>query len=360
MIVCRHDTAVVVLSYNGRELHQLFFPQLIAESHGRYDIVLVDNACTDDTAAFVAKHFPEVSIVRLSVNKGFANGYYEGLKQIEAEHYVLLSADFEVTTGWFDPIHQLMLQNRDIAACQPKIRYYKDKKMFEYAGAGGGFIDRWGYLFCRGRIFFTLEEDLGQYNNNIEVFWAGGGCMFVRADLYHALGGLDADLYAHMEEVDLCWRMKNAGYRIAYCGESTVFHIGGSVISYGSPQKLFYNYRNSLILLLKNLPAGKLLWVLPIRLLLDGVSGMRCLLKGEFTEVKTIIKAHWNFFGTFGKWYKKRQVSKKLITQKNESGIYGGSIIVDYFLKKKTKYTDLNIEDKLIMPAAAAGNRTQK
>lgn len=346
MIVCRHDTAVVVLSYNGKDLHQLFFPLLLSESAGKYDVVLVDNACTDDTADFVAQNFPEVQIVRLSVNKGFANGYYEGLRQIRAKYYVLLSADFEVTQGWFQPLHVLMQKNSDIAACQPKIKYYRDKKMFEYAGAGGGFIDKWGYLFCRGRIFFTLEEDHGQYDNSIEVFWAGGGCMFVRAEVYHDMGGLDADLYAHMEEVDLCWRMKNAGHRIAYCGSSTVYHIGGSVISYGSPQKLFYNYRNSLVLLLKNLPASRLAWILPFRMILDGVSGLRCLLRGEFVEVKTIIRAHWNFFLSFGKWYKKRQVSKKLIRQKNEFGIYENSVIVDYFLKKKTKFTDLKFAEK--------------
>lgn len=348
MIVCKHDTAVVVLSYNGKDLHKLFFPLLISESRDQYDIVLVDNACTDDTAAFVATNFPEVHIVSIAVNKGFANGYYEGLQQIKAKYYVLLSADFEVTPNWFPPLWQLMQQNPRVAACQPKIKYYKEKEKFEYAGAGGGFIDRWGYLFCRGRIFFTLEEDKGQYDNTIEVFWASGGCMFVRAEVYHGMGGLDADLYAHMEEVDLCWRMKNAGHQIAYCGSSTVYHIGGSVISYGSPQKLYYNYRNSLILLLKNLPTSKLIWMLPFRLILDGVSGFRCLLKGEFVELKTIIKAHWHFFFTLNKWYKKRQISKKLIAEKNEFGIYTGSIIFDYFIKKRTVFTELKMMEKEI------------
>ncbi|MBK7691869.1 MAG: glycosyltransferase family 2 protein [Bacteroidetes bacterium] len=348
MIVCKHDTAVVVLSYNGQDLHKLFFPLLVAQSEGLYDVVLVDNASTDGTAAYVAHNFPQVSIVSIEVNKGFANGYYLGLQQIQATYYVLLSADFEVTPDWFQPLHQLMQANPDIAACQPKIKYYKDKTKFEYAGAGGGFIDKWGYLFCRGRIFFTLEEDQNQYNDTIEVFWAGGGCMFVRADVYHQMGGLDPDLYAHMEEVDLCWRMKNAGNRIAYCGSSTVYHIGGSVISYGSPQKLFYNYRNSLVLLLKNLPASKILWMLPFRLILDGISGMRSLLKGEWVEVRTIIKAHWSFFLSFGKWYRKRQVSISLISKKNDFGIYPNSIIAAYFLKKKTKFTDLHFDTKKI------------
>lgn len=344
MQICRHDTAVVVLSYNGKDLHQLFFPDLIAASKGLYDVVLVDNASTDGTADYVRQHFPEVPIVSVSPNRGFANGYYEGLKQIQAKYYVLLSADFEITATWFRPLHQLMEKHTDIAALQPKIKYYKDKNYFEYAGAGGGFVDKWGYLFCRGRIFFTLEEDKNQYDDTIETFWAGGGCMFVRASVYHELGGLDRDLYAHMEEVDLCWRMKNAGHRIAYCGASTVYHIGGSVISYGSPQKIFYNYRNSLVLLLKNLPFRKLIWLLPFRLILDGVSGARSLLKGDFKELKAIIKAHWSFFLNFGKWYKKRTQVQRHVTQYTQTAMYPRSIILDYFAKGKKLFTELGFE----------------
>jgi GT2 family glycosyltransferase len=342
MIYCQHDTAVVVLSYNGKHLHQLFFPELLQEAKGNYDLVLVDNASTDDTADYVRTHFPDVSIVTVQVNHGFANGYYEGLKEIKAKYYVLLSADFEITPGWFQPLHQLMERHPEIGACQPKIKYYKEKEKFEYAGAGGGFIDKWGYLFCRGRIFFTLEEDKGQYDNTIETFWASGGCMFINAELYHKLGGLDRDLYAHMEEVDLCWRMKNNGYKIAYCGTSTVYHIGGSVISYGSPQKIFYNYRNSLILLLKNLPSSRLWWLLPFRLILDGVSGARALLKGDFKELKAIVRAHWSFFMSFSSWWKKRAISKSLITQPTMHGIYPKSIIWEYFAKNKKLYTDLD------------------
>jgi hypothetical protein len=344
MITCQHDTAVVVLSYNGKDLHKLFFPELIQESKGLYDVILVDNASTDDTAQYVATHFPEVQIVTIETNHGFANGYFEGLNQIQAKYYVLLSADFEITKGWFQPLHQLMQSHPELGACQPKIKYYKDKHMFEYAGAGGGFIDKWGYLFCRGRIFFTLEEDHGQYNNTIETFWAGGGCMFVNAALYHKLGGLDRDLYAHMEEVDLCWRMKNHGFKIAYCGASEVFHIGGSVISYGSPQKIFYNYRNSLVLLLKNLPSNKLIWLLPFRLILDGVSAFRSLLKGDFKEIKAIVRAHWSFFLTLPMWIKKRKKSQQLVTTPEMNGIYPKSIIWEYFAKNKKLFTELDTQ----------------
>ena len=348
MYEAQHDTAVVVLSYNGKDLHRQFFPQLLQEAQGQYDVVLVDNASINDTAAFVAEHFPQVHIETIEVNFGFAHGYSEGLKRIKAKYYILLSADFEITKGWFQPMYRLMERNSMISACQPKIKYYKDKSMFEYAGAGGGFMDRYGYLFCRGRIFFTLEPDQGQYDNTIEVFWASGGCMFVRADDYHAAGGLDDELYAHMEEVDLCWRLKNMGKKIAYCGESTVYHIGGSVISYGSPQKIFYNYRNSLVLLLKNVPTSKLWWLLPFRLILDGLSGARSLVSGNFMEVKTIIKAHWSFFLRFGFWLKRRKQAQALVTQPNMIGLSSKSMIWEYFFKKKTKYSELNLQETIL------------
>jgi GT2 family glycosyltransferase len=350
MINCTHDTAVVVLSYNGKQLHQDFFPELIAQSAGLYDVVLVDNASTDQTLEFVQTHFPAVKTVRLDVNKGFANGYYEGLLQIKAKYYILLSADFEITPNWFAPLHTLMQTQANIGACQPKIKYYKDKKMFEYAGAGGGFMDKWGYLFCRGRIFFTLEEDKNQYDDTIEVFWAGGGCMMVRADLYHQLGGLDRDLYAHMEEVDLCWRIINSGSKIAYCGASTVYHIGGSVISYGSPAKIYYNYRNSLILLTKNLPLHRWLWLFPLRLVLDGVAGIRAITKKDWAEVRMILKAHFHFYSKFGFWWRKRHRANpsayNAMTQ--NAGVYKRSIVLDYFTKGKKIFSDLDIAIKKI------------
>jgi GT2 family glycosyltransferase len=350
MIVCQHDTAVVVLSYNGKHLHKDFFPELIAESKGKYDIVLVDNASTDDTLQYVQQNFPEVKTLHIAVNKGFSNGYYEGLKLIKAKYYILLSADFEISPNWHAPLFNLMEANPNIAACQPKIKYYRDKTLFEYAGAGGGFMDKWGYMFCRGRIFFTIEEDKKQYEDTIEVFWASGGCFVVRADLYHEVGGLDCDLYAHMEEIDLCWRFINNGFKIAYCGASTVYHIGGSVISYGSPQKIFYNYRNSLVLLTKNLPSLKLIQLLPFRLLLDGVAGFRAILKGDFKETWAIVRAHWSYFTHIMFWVKKRRINnkQKFDAIANCKAVYPKSIIVDYFGRKKKVFTDLNFDVKEI------------
>ena len=336
-INCEQETAVVILSYNGRKWHELFLPLIVAEARDQYDVVVVDNASTDDTLQYVKDNFPTVKIVRIGINRGFASGYAEALQQIYAKYYVLLSADFEVTEGWFPPLLTAMQQTPGLAACQPKIKYWKDKEKFEYAGAGGAFLDKWGYLFCRGRIFNDLETDTGQYDDNIEVFWASGGCLMVRADLYHKVGGLDADLYAHMEEVDLCWRLKNAGYRIGYIGGSTVYHVGGSVISYGSPQKLFYNYRNSLVLLLKNEQAGKLIWLFPLRLILDGISALQLLAGGKFKLVATIFKAHMNFYAHLRKWLKHRRKAQLTVTHRNEEGTYPHSIVWQYFaLRKKT------------------------
>lgn len=348
MIVCQQDTAVVILSYNGKKWHEQFLPLIVSESHTGYDVIVVDNASTDDTYEYLKQQYPSVKTLQISINRGFSNGYAEALKQIQAKYYILLSADFEVTQGWYPPLLRAMQHYPGLAACQPKIRYWRDREYFEYAGAGGGFMDNFGYLFCRGRIFNTLEKDNGQYNDDIEVFWASGGCLMVRADLYHKAGGLDNDLYAHMEEVDLCWRLKNMGYKIGYIGQSVVYHVGGSVISYGSPQKLYYNFRNSLILLTKNERASKLLWLFPLRLVLDGIAGLQMLAGGKFKETYTIIKAHFHFYGSLGKWLNRRKEAKKLITHRNKSGIYGKSIVWQYFALRKHTFSKLNwTPDKL-------------
>ncbi len=346
MIACTKDTAVVILSYNGRKWHELFLPLIVAEAHTGYEVIVVDNASTDDTLSYVQENFPSVKTLQIAINRGFANGYYEALNQIQAKYYVLLSADFEVTQGWFPPLINAMQRYTGLAACQPKVRYWREREYFEYAGAGGGFMDKWGYLFCRGRIFNDLEKDEGQYNDDIEVFWASGGCFMVRADLYHKMGGLDPDLYAHMEEVDLCWRLKNAGYKIGYIGQSTVYHVGGSVISYGSPQKLYYNFRNSLILLLKNEKTTKLLWLFPLRLVLDGIAGLQMMAGGKFKETATIIKAHFHFYGSLGKWLGRRKAAQKLVTHRDKSGIYPRSIIWQYFALRKKQFSKLKWEPK--------------
>ncbi len=348
MIVCHKDTAVVILSYNGTKWHELFLPKIVEQAASGYEVIVADNASTDDTLQYVQQNFPSVKTLQIAVNHGFANGYYEALKQIKAKYYVLLSADFEVTDHWFPPLHQAMERDEMLAACQPKIRYYRDRELFEYAGAGGGFMDKYGYMFCRGRIFFDIEKDQGQYDDNIEVFWASGGCIMMRSDLYHKMGGLDNDLYAHMEEIDLCWRLKNAGYKIGYVARSLVYHVGGSVISYGSPQKLYYNFRNNLILLLKNEKSSRLVWLFPLRFVLDGLAGMRLLFTGNVKHTFIIVKAHFHVYRDLGKWMKRRNENKKMITRRNEEGIYSRSIVWDYFLLKKKKFTDLGWKPKAL------------
>lgn len=325
------DTAVVILSYNGLELHKQYLPLILSESSGKYDVVLIDNASTDCTGQYISENYPQVHLITLPVNLGFTGGYMEGIRQIESKYLVLLSADFEVTPGWFEPLHDLMEKDVEVAACQPKIRYIKEREKFEYAGAAGGFIDTLGYPFCRGRIFFTLEEDLGQYNSSMECFWASGGCFFTRTALFKQFGGFDLNFFAHMEEIDLCWRYKNAGFKIMACGDSTVFHLGGSVISYGSPQKIYRNYRNGLIMMMKNMKNSELFFKFPIRLALDIVAAYKALFSGNPKEFAAIAKAHLHVFLQIRKWLKSRGEAKKLVTIRNQKGIYKRSIVWDYF-----------------------------
>ncbi len=347
MLKARQDTAVVILSYNGRQWHEKFLPGILAEAPSGYEVIVVDNASTDDTPQYLATHFPQVRTVTIQVNRGFAAGYAEGLRQIDAKYYVLLSADFEVTPGWFPPLLQAFEQNPRLAAAQPKIRYWREREKFEYAGAAGGYMDALGYLFCRGRLFDTLETDEGQYNDNVEVFWASGGCLMVRAGQYHAAGGLDPELYAHMEEVDLCWRLRRMGYTVGAIGGSTVFHVGGSVISYGSPQKLYYNFRNNLLLLLKNEKAGRLLWLLPARLLLDGVAALKYLISGNFREVGVIFRAHTGFYRMAGYTLSQRRNFRKKHGNVWAKGArYPGAIIWQYFARGIKTFSQLGWKPK--------------
>lgn len=335
------DTAVVILSFNAFHWHEKFLPGILEEGRGHYDVVLVDNASIDGTGEKVRQTFPSVHVIRLEVNRGFTNGYIEGLRHIESKYYVLLSSDFEVTPGWFEPLHRLMETDPLVAAVQPKIRYWREKHMFEYAGAAGAFIDTLGYPFCRGRLFFTLEEDKGQYDDPCETFWASGGCIMLRSQLYHEFGGLDNHFYAHMEEIDLCWRFKNAGYKVMCEPRSLVYHVGGSVISYGSPEKIYHNYRNGLILLVKNLPAGQLAWKLPLRLILDGVAGLYALWRRKGWELKAILRAHRDFWKGLRRWFRLRRESRAFATRPNMKGMYPRSIVWDYFVRGRRIFSEL-------------------
>ncbi|MBE0649585.1 MAG: glycosyltransferase family 2 protein [Bacteroidales bacterium] len=336
----KDKTAVVILNFNGKDFLKKFLPVVLKNS-SEAKVIVADNGSTDDSVSMMKSEFPEVLLLHQDKNLGFAGGYNWALDQIDAEYYVLLNSDVEVTNGWLNPLIQFMDSDRKIAACQPKILAYDDKSNFEYAGASGGFIDKLGYPFCRGRIFDTLEKDEGQYETANEVFWATGACLMVRASVYHQLGGLDADFFAHMEEIDFCWRAKNSGYKIMVQPASMIFHVGGGTLPKSSPQKTYLNFRNNFMLLYKNLPSNQLNKVLLIRLLMDGLAGIKFLLQGSFGDIVAIIKAHFYFYGHLNTLRNKR--SK--LTQRNVSCIYQKSLVSEYYLKGKKYFSQLKPEE---------------
>ena len=318
--------AVVILNYNGQKYLETFLPSVINHNDG-YEIFVADNASTDDSINFIKSTFADIKTIQLPNNDGFAGGYNNALKEIEAEYYILLNSDVEVTPNWTKSIIELMDKDKSMAACQPKILSYHQKTHFEYAGAAGGYIDWLGYPFCRGRVFDSYEEDKGQYNDIREVFWATGACMFVRAEIFHQLNGFDIHFFAHMEEIDLCWRMKNQGKRIIYSSTSTVNHVGGGTLHKSNPRKTFLNYRNGLAMLYKNLPSNKLFSTILLRLILDGISGIKLLVDGSFADFLAIIRAHFAFYAMIPKLERK--------APKQVNHIYQKSIVWEYFVKKK-------------------------
>ena len=340
----RVKVAIVLLSYNSLELVKKFLPLIVETipNSPDYQVVLVDNASVDDTYNYVAEQHPDVRLIQLQINKGFTNGYVESLSQIDAEYYVLISSDIEVSPNWCEPIIQYMDEHPDVAVCGPKIMSYDRREEFEYAGAAGGFIDHLGYPFCRGRMITDVEKDEGQYDNIQETFWASGACMLIRAELYHEAGGLDNDFYAHMEEIDLCWRLKNMGHKVMFYPHSKVYHMGGFIIQYGSPGKVFRNHRNNLIMLLKNLPPYRSLWLISLRFVLDFVALLKMYADGQFKASTGINKAHFQFLIHLPKWLKKRREVRKLVKNPNTFGIYPKSLIVAYFLRGKRKFSELN------------------
>jgi hypothetical protein len=330
-------TAVVILNWNGREFLKRFLPSVLQYSEGVASIYVADNASADDSVELLKKEFPSVRIIQNPSNGGFAKGYNDALKQIDADYYILLNSDIEVTPRWIEPVIELMDQDKTIAACQPIIRAYHNRELFEYAGAAGGFIDAFGYPFCRGRLFQHMETDTGQYNNSREIFWATGACMFVRAELYHQNGGFDEDFFAHMEEIDLCWRMKHNGYKIMVCADSKVFHVGGGTLPKKSSFKTYLNMRNNITLLYKNLPSNRLFIVFLTRLILDGIAAVKFLFDGGFSDFLAVIKAHFSFYGNFHKHRHKRAAIK----HRNVSQVYKGNIVFDYYLKKVKRFSQI-------------------
>ncbi|QSB25204.1 glycosyltransferase family 2 protein [Flavobacterium sp. CLA17] len=326
--------AVVILNWNGVKLLEQFLPSVVQFSAGA-TIYVADNASTDDSVNFVREKFPTIKIVQNSGNHGFAKGYNDALQHIDAEIYALVNSDIEVTENWLKPIIATFEIENQTAIIQPKILDFKNKEYFEYAGAAGGFIDKYGYPYCRGRIFETIEKDNGQYDDNCELSWASGACFFIRKQVYHELGGFDESFFAHQEEIDLCWRALNEGYIIKYNSQSTVYHVGGATLQHGNPKKTYLNFRNSLLMLVKNLPKKRMFFVIFARMILDGIAAIRFLTQGKFQHTFAILKAHFSFYCISLKYIRKRKdfQIQQYYTVK--------SIVYLYYVKKLTVFKEI-------------------
>lgn len=336
--------AIVILNYNGRGFLNQFLPTVLqyADNHPVY---IADNGSTDDSLIVLRANFPTVRLIELATNGGYAGGYNTALDAVRnqfggAEYYCLLNSDVEVTPGWIAPVLTLLETNQQIAACQPKIRDFNRRDYFEHAGAAGGFLDCLGYVFCRGRVFATFERDLGQYNDNRAVFWATGACLFMRAEVFHQTGGFDAAFFAHMEEIDWCWRVQQADYQVWACGQSVVYHVGGGTLPKANPHKTYLNYRNSLFMLYKNWPADGWLWPkIGLRLVLDGLSSLLFLRVGQWQDVLAILQAHAAFYGHLPTLIRQRRELQKGI--KRGVQLVHQSVVWAYFKENKKTFGEL-------------------
>ncbi len=324
--------AVVILNYNGRNYLEQFLPAVLQHSTTS-EVIVADNASTDDSIRFLEKQYPNLSLIKLTKNFGFAGGYNQALKQVEADYFVLLNSDVEVSQGWLDPMITFLDQNPKYAACQPKILDYRKRTYFEYAGAAGGYLDKYGYPFCRGRIFDTVEQDNGQYDDETDISWATGACFVIRSQVF-LTNQFDEDFFAHMEEIDLCWRLNNLGHKIRYVPDSMVYHVGGGTLDQSSAYKTFLNFRNSLNVLIKNLPLPQLLWKLPFRWFLDWLAIFRFFVSGNFNHGKGVLKAHFSVLMNIGHTFRKRN-------QTGSSLLGNFSIVFKYFFKGKKTYSSI-------------------
>lgn len=335
--------SIVILNWNGSQYLKQFLPSVVKYSNYAWaEIIVADNSSQDDSCTLIEQDFPTVKLLRFNINYGFAEGYNQALKNNDSTYLLLLNSDVEVTENWLDPLIKIMDNNPSIGSCQPKILSLNQPDKFEYAGASGGFIDYFGYPFCRGRILNSQEQDHGQYNRPVSVFWTSGAAMLVRGTLWHASGGFDRDFWAHMEEIDLCWRMKNRGFKMAVIPDSIVFHLGGGSLAYGNPQKIYLNFRNNLFLLYKNLPKGTLFQKIFMRMTLDGLAAIQFLLTGQLNSFFKVLAAHRDFYKSLGTLRKKRATLMSKVTVSSHPEIYKGSIIFDFYIFRKRKFSDLN------------------
>ena len=334
-----NNVAIVILNWNGKKHLENFLEKVFLYS-GDCRIVLADNASTDDSIEYVIEKFPTIEIVINNENGGFSKGYNDALKSIEAEFYILLNSDIEVTPNWVTPLFETM-KDKSIAGCQPKVLSYLNKTEFEHAGASGGYLDKNYYPFCRGRIFEKFEQDNGQYDGETEIFWATGAALMIRSSLFHQVGGFDSYFFAHMEEIDLCWRLKKQGYKFMAVPRSKIFHLGGGTLAYNSPRKLYLNFRNSLFMIVKN-HEGILFFKLINRMILDGIAALRFIVKGEFKNFSSVFNAHVAMYYRLSTLLKQRKEIKAKSTQFNSKGLYKGSILWARYFKGITYFKDLN------------------
>ncbi len=331
-------TALVILNWNGRQLLERFLPGIIKHTPANVEVIIADNASHDDSVSFLEKHYPGIRTIYMQQNLGFAGGYNEALEHVEADVFVLLNSDMEVSELWMEAGLALLETDPNIAALQPKIRSLENKEYFEYAGAAGGFLDHLGYPFCRGRLFNTIEKDTGQYDDVCEVFWASGAAMFIRAEAFKKAGGFDGRFFAHMEEVEFCWRLHNLGYKVMYCPQSVVYHLGGGSLPKSNPKKTFYNFRNSLWMLAKQLPAGRFYgWILP-RLLLDVIALLKFLFQGKVNDSMAVIRAHLAFFFNFRRMRQHSAGQKRALPDL----LFRKSIVLEYYLRGKKLFPQLD------------------
>ena len=334
------QTAVVILNYNGAGMLRRFLPSVIKYSP-EASIYVADNGSSDESCDVVRNEFPAVKLMVLDHNYGFAEGYNRALAQVDEEYAVLLNSDVEVTRGWLSPMTQFLDSNPEVAACQPKLLSFKQKDFFEYAGAAGGFIDKWGYTFCRGRIFNTVERDSGQYEDTTDVFWATGAALMIRNEVYKNNGGLDGRFFAHMEEIDLCWRLRSRGYRIACVPQSHVYHVGGATLKKENPQKTYLNFRNNLLMIYKNAPDCQLKKIMLFRKVFDNVAALKFLASGDYAAFKAVRKARRDFKAMRSGYDKARAENMKLAVTTRIPEVLKSSILYKYYLGFKHTYSSL-------------------
>jgi GT2 family glycosyltransferase len=341
-------TSIVILNFNGKNLLRQFLPSVIQHSK-EAEIVVADNGSTDQSLFVLKSEFPQVRIIALEKNYGFCGGYNRALKQVQADYYLLLNSDVEVTEGWLKPLTNMLDRDPTIAAVQPKILSYQDRNKFEYAGAAGGFIDTLGYPFCRGRVFQYVEQDIGQYDDEREIFWATGACFLIRSKIYHHFNGLDEDFFAHMEEIDLCWKMNRASYKICYSGKSKVYHKGAGTLEYENPFKTYLNFRNGLMLIFKHLNTPELVYKLPFRMMLDWFAAVVFFAKGNRKNAASIFRAHWHFLRHMRRLLQKRSSIQSAFPTYSKANVHPGLIIFDYYLHNRKRLKSI-VPDRATFP----------